>query len=43
MTNENAESDLSIGDLAARGDRRDRLGLYCDACGRFRYMDLREG
>jgi hypothetical protein len=35
MTNEDAESGLTIGDLVARGDR---LGLYCDACGRFRYM-----
>ena len=35
MTNEDAEPDLTIGDLVARGDR---LGLYCDACGRFRYM-----
>jgi hypothetical protein len=35
MTNENAEPDLTIGDLVARGDR---LGLYCDACSRFRYM-----
>src|SRR5580704_19710971 len=35
MTNEDVESGLTIGDLVARGDR---LGLYCDACGRFRYM-----
>jgi hypothetical protein len=35
MTNENAEPDLTIGDLVARGDR---LGLYCDASARFRYM-----
>jgi hypothetical protein len=35
MKNENAEPNLTIGDLVARGDR---LGLYCDACGRFRYM-----
>jgi hypothetical protein len=27
--------DLTIGDLVVTGDR---LGLYCDACGRFRYM-----
>jgi hypothetical protein len=35
MTNEDAEPDLTIRDLLARGDR---LGLYCDACSRFRYM-----
>jgi hypothetical protein len=35
MTSEDAEPDLTIGDLVARGDR---LGLYCDVCGRFRYM-----
>ena len=34
-TNKNEESDLTIGDLVARGDR---LGLYCEACGRFRYI-----
>jgi hypothetical protein len=35
MTSEDAESELTIGDLVARGDR---LGLYCNACGRFRYI-----
>jgi hypothetical protein len=28
-------ADLTIGDLLAGGAR---LGLFCDACGRFRYM-----
>jgi hypothetical protein len=37
MTNEDAETDLTIGGLVARGDR---LGLYCDACGRFRYRKI---
>ncbi len=29
------DPDLTIGDLARSGRR---LGLYCTACGRFRYM-----
>ena len=29
------DADLTIGELTASGAR---LGLYCDACGRFRYM-----
>jgi hypothetical protein len=33
--NEPPEGNLTIGDLSRSGAR---LGLYCDACGRFRYM-----
>jgi hypothetical protein len=33
MTSE--DDGLTIGDLAAAGAR---LGLFCEACGRFRYM-----
>lgn len=29
------QADLTIGELVASGGR---LGLYCEACGRFRYM-----
>ena len=36
---EPSDLDLTIGDLARSGGR---LGLYCRACGRFRYMKVRD-
>jgi hypothetical protein len=35
MTNDPTDAGLTIGDLLTAGAR---LGLFCDACGRFRYM-----
>jgi hypothetical protein len=35
MMNKDADAGLTIGDLAPSGGR---LGLYCAACGRFRYV-----
>jgi hypothetical protein len=34
---EPTDGDLTVGDLAVSGAR---LGLYCGACGRFRYMKV---
>jgi hypothetical protein len=35
MTSEEQDADLTIGELLESGAR---LGLFCDTCGRFRYL-----